>query len=144
MPYYLGLDNGTSGTKALLITAEGTPVASDTQEYPLSTPRPLWAEQDPADWWDAAVQATRNVLEKSGVRAEEIAGVGLSGQMHGSVFLDKDNTRPAARPALVRPAHPGRVRLDHGPGRAREPRQVHQQPGPDGVHGPQDRLAAEP
>ena len=99
MPYYLGLDNGTSGTKALLITAEGAPVASDTQEYPLSTPRPLWAEQDPADWWDAAVRATRNVLEKSGVRAEEIAGVGLSGQMHGSVFLDKDNT--VLRPALL-------------------------------------------
>ena len=99
MPYFLGLDNGTSGTKALLITAEGTPVASDTQEYPLSTPRPLWAEQDPADWWDAAVKATRDVLEKSGVRAEEIAGVGLSGQMHGSVFLDKDND--VLRPALL-------------------------------------------
>ena len=99
MSYFLGLDNGTSGTKALLITAEGKPVASDTQEYPLSTPRPLWAEQDPADWWEAAVQATRNVLAKSGVRAEEIAGVGLSGQMHGSVFLDKDNN--VLRPALL-------------------------------------------
>ena len=99
MSYYLGLDIGTSGAKALLITAEGAPVASDTQEYPLSTPRPLWAEQDPEDWWGGIVQATRNVLEKSGVRAEEIAGIGLSGQMHGSVFLDQDNH--VLRPALL-------------------------------------------
>ena len=99
MSYYLGLDIGTSGTKALLITEAGRPVASDTQEYPLSTPRPLWAEQDPADWWKAVVQATKNVLEKAGVRGEEIAGVGLSGQMHGSVFLDKDNQ--VLRPALL-------------------------------------------
>ncbi len=99
MTYYLGLDIGTSGAKALLVTAEGTPVASDTREYPLSTPRPLWAEQDPADWWEGIVAATRNVLEKSGVRAEDIAGIGLSGQMHGSVFLDKDDN--VLRPALL-------------------------------------------
>ena len=99
MAYYLGLDIGTSGTKALLITAEGKPVASDTQEYPLSTPRPLWAEQDPDDWWRAVVQTTKNVLEKAGIRGEEIAGIGLSGQMHGSVFLDKDNK--VLRPALL-------------------------------------------
>ncbi|MBV9852210.1 MAG: xylulokinase [Armatimonadetes bacterium] len=99
MPYYLGLDIGTSGAKALLISAEGAPVASDTQEYPLSTPRPLWAEQDPADWWEGTVRATRNILEKSGIRAEEVAGVGLSGQMHGSVFLDGENN--VLRPALL-------------------------------------------
>ena len=99
MTYYLGLDVGTSGTKALLITAEGEPVASDTQEYPLSTPRPLWAEQDPEDWWKAVVQTTKNVLEKSSVKGEDIAGIGLSGQMHGSVFLDKNNN--VLRPALL-------------------------------------------
>ena len=99
MTYYLGLDIGTSGTKALLITADGKPVASDTQEYPLSTPRPLWAEQDPDDWWRAVVQTTKNVLEKAGIQGEEIAGIGLSGQMHGSVFLDKDNR--VLRPALL-------------------------------------------
>jgi xylulokinase len=97
MTYYLGLDIGTSGAKALLITAAGAAVASDTQEYPLHTPQPQWAEQDPADWWEGIVQATRNVLAKSGVRAEEIGGIGLSGQMHGSVFLDRDN-------AVIRPA----------------------------------------
>ena len=99
MTYYLGLDIGTSGTKALLITEGGKPVASDTQEYPLYTPRPLWAEQDPDDWWKAVVQTTKNVLEKAGVRGEEIAGIGLSGQMHGSVFLDKNNN--VLRPALL-------------------------------------------
>ena len=99
MPYYLGLDIGTSGTKALLITAAGQAVASETREYPLSTPRPLWAEQDPADWWKAVIATTKAVLEKAGVRGEEIAGIGLSGQMHGSVFLDKDNR--VLRPAIL-------------------------------------------
>ncbi len=99
MAYYLGLDIGTSGTKALLITENGQHVASDTQEYPLSTPRPLWAEQDPEDWWQAAILTTKNVLQKAGIKGEEIAGIGLSGQMHGSVFLDKDNR--VLRPALL-------------------------------------------
>lgn len=99
MSYYLGLDIGTSGTKALLITEDGRPVASDTQEYPLSTPRPLWAEQEPADWWQACVAATRALLKKAGIRGEEIAGVGLSGQMHGSVFLDAHGE--VLRPALL-------------------------------------------
>ena len=99
MAYYLGLDIGTSGTKALLITEEGQAVASDMQEYPLSTPRPQWAEQDPEDWWQGTIKATQNVLARAGVRGEEIAGVGLSGQMHGSVFLDKDNR--VLRPALL-------------------------------------------
>ncbi len=99
MPYYLGLDIGTSGTKALLITEEGRPVASDTQEYPLSTPRPLWAEQDPSDWWMACLTATHALLQKASVRGDEIAGVGLSGQMHGSVFLDAQGN--VLRPALL-------------------------------------------
>lgn len=99
MAYYLGLDIGTSGTKALLITEAGQPVASDTQEYPLYTPRPLWAEQKPEDWWEAVQTVTKNVLAKAGVKGEEIAGIGLSGQMHGSVFLDKDNN--VLRPALL-------------------------------------------
>ena len=99
MAYYLGLDIGTSGTKALLITEAGRPVASDTQEYPLYTPRPQWAEQEPEDWWQAVIKASQNVLAKAGIRGEEIAGIGLSGQMHGSVFLDKDNN--VLRPALL-------------------------------------------
>lgn len=95
--YFLGLDIGTSGTKALLITADGQPVASAHREYPLYTPKPLWAEQNPSDWWDAVVGATRDLLAKAGISGDAVAGVGLSGQMHGSVFMDSqgDVLRPA-------------------------------------------------
>ena len=84
--YVLGIDVGTSGTKTVLFTQDGQVVASQTREYPLYQPENGWAEQDPEDWWQAAVSTIRGVLE-SGVRPEEIAGVGLSGQMHGLVML---------------------------------------------------------
>lgn len=87
--YYLGIDVGTSGTKALLVTAEGVPVANATVEYPMDQPRPGWAEQDADDWWRAAVDSTQAVLKKAGISGSDVAAVGLSGQMHGSVFLDE-------------------------------------------------------
>lgn len=100
MPYFLGLDTGTSGTKAVVIDEGGMIVASDTQEYPLSTPRPQWAEQHPdADWWRAAQTAIPAVLEKAGIVGAEIGGVGLTGQMHGSVFLNAAGH--VLRPALL-------------------------------------------
>ncbi|MFS8572117.1 MAG: xylulokinase [Clostridia bacterium] len=86
---YLGIDVGTSGTKALLVTGDGRPVERATVEYPLHWPRPGWAEQDAEDWWRATVLATRRVLEKAGVSGDRVAAVGFSGQMHGSVFLDE-------------------------------------------------------
>jgi xylulokinase len=89
--YILGIDVGTTGTKALLIDPTGAVVASATEEYPLHTPRPGWAEQDPQDWWRGTVAAIRRVISASGARPEEIRGLGLSGQQHGSVFLDKDH-----------------------------------------------------
>src|SRR4051812_41076452 len=95
----LGIDIGTSGTKTLLIDDAGRALASATAEYPLSTPRPGWAEQDPEDWWRASAATVREVLAKSGVAPREIKGVGLSGQMHGSVFLDAGNQ--VLRPALL-------------------------------------------
>jgi len=95
----LGIDIGTSGTKTLLIDDDGRALASATAEYPLSTPRPGWAEQDPDDWWRASASTVREVLAKSGVAAGEIKGVGLSGQMHGSVFLDANHQ--VLRPALL-------------------------------------------
>ena len=88
MSYLLGIDVGTSGTKALLVDAEGKVAAGATVEYPLRTPRPLWAEQDPQDWWRAMVAAVGAVLARSGVAPAEIAGLGLTGQMHGLVALD--------------------------------------------------------
>jgi xylulokinase len=88
--YLLGLDIGTTGTKAVLVTPEGAVVARATLEYALHTPQPGWAEQDPEDWWRATVGAIRQVLADSGVAPDAIRGLGLSGQQHGSVFLDKD------------------------------------------------------
>lgn len=88
MSYLLGIDVGTSGTKALVIDADGEVVASATEEYPLHTPRPLWAEQDPQDWWRATVSAIRTAIARAGVAPAEIAGLGLTGQMHGLVALD--------------------------------------------------------
>ena len=99
MRYFLGLDIGTSGAKALLIDETCRPIASSAAEYPLSTPRPLWAEQDPKDWWDAIVSTTQSVLMKAGITGDDVAGVGLSGQMHGSVFLDSRDS--VLRPAIL-------------------------------------------
>jgi xylulokinase len=66
MAYLIGIDVGTTGTKTLLISDTGEVVASVTSEYPMYTPRPLWAEQDPEDWWRAAVSSTRQVLHRPG------------------------------------------------------------------------------
>jgi xylulokinase len=97
--YLLGVDVGTSGVKALLIDPSGAVVASASESYPLYTPRPLWAEQNPDDWWAATCTAIRRVLEQAGVPASAVRGVGLSGQMHGSVFLDAHGE--SIRPALL-------------------------------------------
>ncbi len=93
----LGLDVGTSGAKALLIGADGGLVAEATREYPLSTPRPLWSEQDPRDWWSGTLAAVRAVFEEVPDARERLAGIGLTGQMHGLVLLD-------ARGEVLRPA----------------------------------------
>ncbi len=89
MKYLLGIDLGTSGTKTVLFSADGVAVASATVEYPLYQPQNGWAEQSPEDWWNAAVQTTRTVISKSGIDARDIAGIGISGQMHGLVMLDE-------------------------------------------------------
>lgn len=99
MPYLLGIDIGTSGTKTLLVDTAGRKIASATEEYPLYTPHPLWAEQEPTDWWQASVKGIQRVLAEAKIDPAEIAGIGLSGQMHGSVFLDADNQ--VIRPALL-------------------------------------------
>lgn len=95
----LGIDIGTSGTKTLLIDDEGRALASAGYEYPLSTPRPGWAEQDPHHWWEATQVTIRAVLQKAGISGNQVRGIGLSGQMHGSVFLDANNE--VLRPALL-------------------------------------------
>jgi xylulokinase len=91
MAYLLGVDIGTSGTKTVLFDDLGNTCASDLQEYPMYQPKNGWAEQDPDDWWTATHVSIKNVMAKSGVAPEDIKGIGLSGQMHGLVMLDKDN-----------------------------------------------------
>jgi xylulokinase len=99
MSHLLGIDVGTSGTKALLITTDGQVVASSTRTYPLYTPYPLWAEQEPEDWWNATVGAIRDVMTASGIDPKSIRGMGLSGQMHGAVFLDQSGQ--VLRPSIL-------------------------------------------
>lgn len=89
MAYLIGVDLGTSGTKTVLFAEDGTVAASCTIEYPLYQPQNGWAEQDPLDWWNAVCGTTKAVIAKAGISAREIKGVGLSGQMHGLVMLDK-------------------------------------------------------
>jgi len=86
---FLGIDIGTSGTKTLAIDHKGKILASDTQEYPCYAPKPLWSEQAPEDWWNAVVNSVQKVVKKAKLKPADVKGIGLSGQMHGSVFLDK-------------------------------------------------------
>lgn len=97
--YLLGLDIGTTGARALLCDENGQVLAVATAEYPLSTPQPLWSEQNPEDWWRGACEALRTVVAQAGVAPAQIAGLGLTGQMHGSVFLDEQDR--VIRPALL-------------------------------------------
>lgn len=91
MKYYLGIDIGTSGTKTALFDTSLQLVCSHTDEYPLYQPGNGYAEQEPDDWWKATVSGIRAVLQKSGVPARDICGIGLSGQMHGLVMLDQND-----------------------------------------------------
>ena len=96
----LGIDVGTGGSRAVLIKESGDILATETVEHlPFASPQTGWAEQDPADWWHASAAAIRGVLSATGIRPEEITGIGLSGQMHGSVLLDQQDR--VLRPALI-------------------------------------------
>jgi xylulokinase len=96
----LGIDTGTGGTRAVVIDERGKVMASATCDHePFASPQPLWAEQDPRDWWRAGVVAVQAVLATPGVEAGDIAAVGLTGQMHGSVLLDESGD--VLRPALI-------------------------------------------
>ena len=97
---WLGIDTGTGGTRALLVSATGEVVAACTSAHEdILMQRPLWAEQRPQNWWDAAVDAVRGVLARAGARGSDVRGVGLSGQMHGLVMLDSANE--VIRPSLI-------------------------------------------
>ncbi len=98
--YWLGIDVGTGGSRALLIDESGAVKHAHTVAHrEMTMERPLWAEQDPDDWWAASAQAIQGVLQDAQVDGARIAGIGLSGQMHGSVLLDADGR--VIRPALI-------------------------------------------
>jgi len=87
MSLLLGIDIGTSGSKAVLVAPDGSVRAEATGEYPMAVPRPGWAEQEPEDWWQSTVASIRQVLMHAG--GDSITGIGLTGQMHGLVLLDE-------------------------------------------------------
>jgi xylulokinase len=99
MRYFLGVDVGTSAVKATLVDEKGRVAGAASEAHPLSTPRPGWAEQRPQDWWRSTVGAIGKALRAAKSTGARVASVGLSGQMHSSVFLDAANA--VIRPALL-------------------------------------------
>lgn len=90
MGYILGMDLGTSSVKIILVNVQGKIIAASSEGYRTYSPRPGWAEQEPEEWWRATVKATNGVIDQAHIDLEEIRGVGLSGQTHGAVILDKN------------------------------------------------------
>ena len=96
---FLGIDIGTSGTKTLLLSESGHVLATAESPHLLLTPKPGWTEQNPADWFTAVQKATHAVLKKAHLKGDQVRAIGLSGQMHGSTFLDAAGK--VLRPALL-------------------------------------------
>jgi xylulokinase len=99
MKMFVGIDIGTSGVKALLINEQGNIHASAMVEYPIYTPFPLWSEQEPEDWWKATVEVLRQLVQRAGNESKQISAIGLTGQMHGAVFLN--NQQQVIRRAIL-------------------------------------------
>lgn len=99
MALFLGIDIGTSGSRALIMDESGAVRGSASGSHTCQAPKPLWSEQNPAEWWAAVRQAVPAAVKAAGCKAEEIKGVGLSGQMHGLTLLDKNNH--VLRPAIL-------------------------------------------
>ncbi|TYP57848.1 xylulokinase [Thermosediminibacter litoriperuensis] len=90
MSYVLGIDIGTSACKTIVVNESGEIIAKATKEYDFIVPKPGWAESDPEIWWRATIDTIKVVLEKTAIKPEEISAIGLSGQMHTLVPLDKN------------------------------------------------------
>jgi len=96
---FLGIDVSTTGAKALLIDDQGTVAATATTALTLSTPRPLWSEQDPHEWWTGVARSVRTALAQASAIGADVSAVGLTGQMHGLVLLD--DAQRVLRPAIL-------------------------------------------
>ncbi len=99
MKYVIGIDLGTSATKTVLFDETGKRIASKSYEYDMHQPQNGWAEQNPADWYNAAIETISFVVSHSGVNKEDIVSLGISGQMHGLVMLD--DSFKVLRPAIL-------------------------------------------
>ena len=99
MTVAIGIDVGTTGARAVAVDERGAVVSARTDEYPLLTPRPRWTEQDPEEWWRASREVLAAVRAATGAAGHDVVAIGLSGQMHGSVFLDRSGD--VIRPALL-------------------------------------------
>ncbi|MFH1228479.1 MAG: xylulokinase [Planctomycetota bacterium] len=99
MKYLLGIDIGTTGVKTLLINQKGGIVGRSIKEYPMQIPKPGWAEQNPRDWWQATVSSIKEIFRTNKIKPGDVKSIGLSGQMHGSVFLDRNNK--VLRPCIL-------------------------------------------
>ncbi|MCA9975560.1 MAG: xylulokinase, partial [Anaerolineales bacterium] len=99
MNYFIGIDSSTTATKALLMAADGQVVGVASSSYDYETPQPLWSEQRPELWWTATANSIRQLLADTGIDPAAVKGIGLTGQMHGLVLLDKDGQ--VLRPALL-------------------------------------------
>ena len=95
----LGIDIGTSGSRALLLDDAGRVQAASAGHQPFRSPKSGWAEQDPEDWWGACRLAVRRVLQESGTASSAVKAIGLSGQMHGAVLMDASGA--VLRPAII-------------------------------------------
>jgi xylulokinase len=99
MKLLLGIDLSTTGAKALLIDTHGSVVSSATRPLNLSTPHPLWSEQDPREWWTATTNSIKEALATANASGEDVSAIGLTGQMHGLVLLDAGGE--VLRPAIL-------------------------------------------
>lgn len=99
MKHLIGIDIGTSGVKTIVVNENGDLISQAFEETRLYTPRPNWVEQDPQDWWLAVIKTVRKALANGGMSVDSIVGLGLSGQMHSSVFLDENNE--VLRPSIL-------------------------------------------
>jgi xylulokinase len=99
MTYFLGIDTSTTSSKALLIDERGEVIVVASSPHTLQTPKPLWSEQDPRQWWGAVAASIKSVMESAGIGGERIGAVGLTGQMHGLVLLDEAGQ--VLRPAIL-------------------------------------------
>lgn len=99
MPYFMGIDISTTSAKAIIIDETGDVKSIGSTSQPISQAYPLWSEQNPSDWWEGMVNSIRSALDEANLTGDDIAAIGLTGQMHGLVMLDESGE--VLRPAIL-------------------------------------------